>query len=324
MTTTPSLGLDLAQRSFSAALRWDAQRVLVREFDNTTPGFRKLRCWLHQHFVGHVRAAMESTSIFAEPLAGFLHAEGHQVYVLNPERVACYARSLGQRNKTDPADARIIAAFIATQEATPWQPPSPEQKTLRELTRARHQLVEQSRQLRQQLLTCGPAARPYLEQVLATIRTQLAALETQLKRHLREHPVLGQQVRRLCTCKGIGLTTAAIAIAELPPITPQSDARALCAWAGLTPKRWQSGRFEGRTRLSRKGNAYLRQALYMPALVAKRHNPLFRAFAHNLAARGKTSGAILGAVSHKLLRTLIGMLSSASDFDPNWQPAPPN
>lgn len=320
MTTPPCLGIDLAQRSFSAALRLDPRRVLVREFDNTAPGFRKLRGWLHQHCAGPVRAAMESTSIFAEPLAGFLHAEGHQVYVLNPERVACYARSLGQRNKTDPADARIIAAFIAAQEPTPWQPPSPEQKTLRELTRARHQLVAQGRQLRQQLLTSGPAARPYLEQVLAALRQQISALEAQLKGHLRAHPLLGDQVRRLCTCKGIGLTTAAIVIAELPPLSARTQARALCAWAGLTPKRWQSGSSEGRTRLSRKGNAYLRHALYLPALVARRHNPLFRSFALRLSSRGKSSGAILGAVSHKLLRTLIGMLCSQSDFDPNWQP----
>lgn len=122
------------------------------------------------------------------------------------------------------------------------------------------------------------------------------------------------------TIKGVGLITAATAIAELPPITAESDPRTIAAWAGLTPRRWQSGPREWTTRLCRKGNVYLRQALYMPALVAKRYNPLFRDYAIKLAARGKTSGAILGALSHKMLRIIVGLLRSSSDFDPNWSP----
>ena len=135
---------------------------------------------------------------------------------------------------------------------------------------------------------------------------------------LRDFPDLGQQVQRLTTCKGIGLVTAAVLIAELPPITVQTDARAIAGWVGLTPRRWQSGNWEGRTLLSRRGDAYVRDALYMPALVAKRYNPLIRTFALRLATNGKTTNAILGAISHKLLRILVGMLRSNANFDPNW------
>jgi transposase len=56
----------------------------------------------------------------------------------------------------------------------------------------------------------------------------------------------------------------------------------------------------------------------MPALVAKRHNPLIQAFAQRLAQNGETTTAILGAISHKMLRILVGMLRSNSDFSPNW------
>jgi transposase len=314
----PSLGLDIAQRSFAAALRFDEHRVAKRQFDNNPSGFRQLRTWLRQHFAGQVRAAMESTSTYAEALAQFLFEEGHAVFVLNPERVACYARSRGQRNKTDPADAVTIATFITHHEATAWQPPSPEQKTLRSLTRSRHQLVEHGKQLRVQLKTADATAALYLQAALDGILAQVSAIERQIKKHLRAYPALGEQVRRLLTFCGIGLTTAAVMIAELPPITDQSDPRAICAWAGLTPRRWQSGNTEWRSRLSRKANAYLRNALYMPALVAKRHNPLIQAFAQRLAQNGKTTTAILGAISHKMLRILVGMLRSNSDFNPNW------
>jgi transposase len=56
----------------------------------------------------------------------------------------------------------------------------------------------------------------------------------------------------------------------------------------------------------------------MPALVAKRFNPLFAAFAARLKATGKSIGAILGAISHKMLRIAVGLLRSNSDFDPIW------
>lgn len=318
---TPALGIDIAQRSFVAALWLDDKRVLKAEFANDAGGFRRLQRWLQTHGIGPLRAALESTNVYGEALAEWLHARGHKVYLLNPERTACYARSLGLRNKTDPVDAVCIARFIAREEATPWQPPTPEQKALRSLTRTRAQLVVTSTQLRVQLKTADDVARPHLQSVLQALVQQLARIVREIKALLKRYPELGTDVRRLTTCKGVGLTTAAVVVAELPPITAESDPRALCAWSGLTPRRCQSGNTEWRSRISRKGNEHLRNALYMPALVAKRFNPVLRTFATRLAANGKSNPAILGAIAHKLLRILIALLRSNTDFDPNWSPS---
>jgi transposase len=319
MHPTPSLGIDIAQLTFEAALRLDNDRSLKASFANHRGGFRKLARWLKTHGVGFLRVGLESTNVYAEALAQWLHDTGHQVYLLNPERTSHYARSLGQRNKTDPADALSIAHFIARHDdLTPWQPPPAEQKHLRSLTRVRQQLVQARTQLRHQLATADAVARPHLRALDLALCRRLLALRREIAQHLAAHPALAAQVRRCMTLKGIGLTTAAVVLAELPPITAQTDPRAICAWVGLTPRRWQSGKFEGRARLSCKGNEHLRLALYMPALVAKRFNPLLRAFAARLAANGKSHGAILGALSHKMLRILVGLLRSQTDFDPNW------
>lgn len=315
---TPTLGIDMAKRTFTAALWFGPDRFLTAQFDNHGGGFRRLRIWLKAHGAGAPRAAVESTRTYAEALVARLYAQGHLVFLLNPERVAHYARACGRCNKTDPADAVTIAAFIAHHEATLWQPPPPEQKDLRSLTRARAQAVATASTLTVQLQTAAGPGRRHLQALRQAAQRTVAALERDIKAHLKAHPPLAEQVRRLCTLKGVGLVTAATVVAELPPITAQTDPRAIAAWCGLTPRRWQSGPREWVTRLSRKGNAYLRQALYMPALVAKRHNPLLRAFAQRLAAKGKTNGAILGALSHKMLRILVGLLRTNTDFDPNW------
>lgn len=317
----PVLGIDMAKRTFTAALRFSPQRVVKADFDNHPGGFRKLRTWCRAHGAGApLRVGVESTSTYAEPLLEWLHAHGDVPLLLNPERVAHYGRACGQRNHTDRADAVTIAAFIAHHEGTPWQPPLPEQKELRSLTRARSQLLATTQTLALQVQTATGAARLHLEKLLQAARAELAAIARSIAAHLKTHAELGAKVRRLMTLKGIGLITAAIVVAELPPVTPQTDPRALSAWAGLTPRRAQSGPREWTTRLSRKGNVYLRQALYMPALVAKRYNPLLRAFAERLAAKGKSTPAILGALAHKMLRILVGLLRSNSDFDPNWSP----
>ncbi len=311
----------MAKRTFTAALRFEASRVLKAEFDNHAGGFRRLHTWLKTHGAGSgLRVAVESTSTYAEALVEWLHAKGYVVFLLNPERVSHYARACGQRNKTDPADAVTLAAFIASHEATPWQPPPPAQKDLRSLTRARAQVVACARSLALQGQTAAGPARAHLQALLRAAQRTLAALGRDIAAHLKQHPALGEAVRRLMTINGVGLVTAATLVAELPPITEHTDPRAIAAWAGLTPRRWQSGPREWTTRLSRKGNAYLRQALYMPALVAKRYNPLLRAFAARLAAQGKSQGAILGALSHKMLRIAVGLLRSNTDFDLNWSP----
>jgi transposase len=321
MHAQPTLGADMALRTFTAALRFDAQRVLKREFANTPVGFRQLLRWLQQHGVGFLRVGLESTNTYAEGLAEALHQAGHRVYLLNPERTACYARALGQRNKTDPADAVTIAIFVAAHaDLTLWQPPAPEQKTLRSLTRTRLQLVQTARQLGNQLRTACSPGREHLVQAHQALQKQLRQLDRDIAAHVQAHAALHTAVQRLQTMKGVGLLTAATLLAELPPITSDSDPRALCSWAGLTPRRRQSGSVERPARLGRTGNAYLRHALYMPALVAKRWNPCLRNFAARLKANGKSTPAILGAISHKMLRILIGMLRSGTDFNPNWSP----
>lgn len=316
----PSLGIDIAQRTFVAALRFDSHRFVQAQFANQAGGFRQLRRWLQQHFAGQVRAGLESTNVFGEALAQWLHDQGHLVYLLNPERTAHYARALGQRNKTDAADALMIAGFVAHHELTRWQPAPPAQQQLRALTRTRRQLVDTRTHLSQQLRTAAAIARPHLQAVLTAVNQQLRTLTRAIACHLQAHPSLHRQACHLMTFDGVALITAATVLAELPPITPHSDARAICAWVGLVPRRCQSGALERPSRLSRKGNTHLRNALYMPALVAKRHNPLLRAFAQRLAAKGKRTPAILGAVAHKMLRILVGLLRSNSDFDPNWSP----
>ena len=313
-----SLGLDMAAATFAACLWFDAKRHAKAVFPNTRIGFRRLDKWIKSHGLGALRVGIECTNTYGQAVAQWLFDQGHEIYLLNPERTSHYAQARGQHNKTDPSDALNIAAFVALHELSAWQPPSPEQAALCALTRTRADLVSLGQQLANQLRTAQPIARPYLKSSLQCIKLQIAQIEKTIRQHLKEDPALNDKVQLLRSIKGVGWLTAVIAIAELPNVDQHTDARAICAWAGLIPKRWQSGKTELPSRLSKRGNRHLRQALFMPALVAKKHNPLLRAFADKLLAKGKRPGAIVGAVAHKMLRIIVGLLKSNSSFDPNW------
>jgi len=66
------------------------------------------------------------------------------------------------------------------------------------------------------------------------------------------------------------------------------------------------------------GSAHLRRILYMPSLVAVRHNPLLKRFYEHLLTQGKSKKAALVACMAKLLRIIYGVLSHQRPFDPDY------
>lgn len=116
---------------------------------------------------------------------------------------------------------------------------------------------------------------------------------------------------------GIGEKTAAILLAEIGSIDHFKSARSLAAFAGLTPQEHQSGTsVKGKARLCKIGNRRLRKALYFPALILIRRCPQIQAFRERLMAAGKNKMQVVGAVMHKLIRVVYGVLKSDQPFDP--------
>ncbi len=68
-------------------------------------------------------------------------------------------------------------------------------------------------------------------------------------------------------------------------------------------------------RITKAGNKYLRAALYMPALVAIRHQPNVRAFHDKLIDAGKKPMQAIIAVMRKLLHAMWGVWKYDQDFD---------
>jgi transposase len=313
-----SLGIDVAKATFDAALLYEG-KLAQRTFAMDPAGFAALDGWIHTHRVEQVHACLEATGEYGAALALFLYESGHLVSIVNPARIAAYAKSRLARTKTDKTDAALIARFAAKEQPPVWTPPAAEVQELQALVRRVEMLQEmvQQEDNRRQSGGGSSAVRASIEATLAFLRQELAKTQRLVQQQMQRSAELRRQPQLLCSIPGVGVWTAARVLAEIDEIRTAINARQLAAYAGLTPRERTSGSsVRHPPRLAKTGNSRLRRALYFPAMVAMRHNPAVHALAERLRARGKRPMVIVGAAMRKLLHLIYGVLKSGKPFDP--------
>jgi transposase len=224
------------------------------------------------------------------------------------------------RTKTDRIDAGLIARFCCVHKPEPWIPPAPEVRVLQGFVRRQHSLI-QMRTEEQNRLQAPIVAPPVTDSIEATLRhldREIERVDREIEQLLDQHPSLRRQRDLLTSIPGIGDATAARILGEMPNITEFRNVKAVAAYAGLSPRHYESGSVRRRSHIAKTGNCNLRAALYFPAISAMRYNPLLRRFAERLRARRKSNLSIIAAVMRKLLTLAYGVLKSGQSFDPTY------
>ena len=321
-------GVDLAKASFQAAL-WgheEFRAMRVRSFPRNADGAKALLAWLREEAGPETRLGlvMEATATFGDELATWLLALDPSLHIaiVNPAQTSAFLRSLGLRNKTDDLDAKALAYYGAERRPAAWEPPTPEMATLKDLTRVRKDLVEarvaMKLRLRDHERTSKLAAQA-MQKVIRTLDAQIEALDKGIQAHLRAHPSLTRPAALFESITGVATVTAATVLAELGDLRRFPRSRQLTAFAGLSPKRRDSGTsVRGKSRMCKQGSARVRAVLYMAASSAARFNPDLRDCYQRLLAKGKAERAAKGAVMRKLLVLMRAVLVA----DRAWVPMP--
>ncbi|MBA3768315.1 MAG: IS110 family transposase [Acidobacteria bacterium] len=317
----PPLGLDVAKLKFNACLMRAVGKLRHKVFPNNPDGFTQLCDWLKKQGVTRVQACMEATGTYGDSLAAYLHEQDHLVSIVNPAAIKAYAQSHLSRTKTDRVDAALIAGFCVERKPPAWHPPAREVQELQALVRRLESLVEM-RTAEENRLSSGisvGAVRESVEELIVHLSEQIKRTGALIREHIDNHPDLKRQRELLDSIPGIGETTAAALLAEVPDFSQYKSARQVAAYAGLVPRERQSGSsVRGRTRLSKIGNARLRRALYFPAITALRCSPFFQAWAEGLRQRGKCKMSVIAAAMRKLIHLAYGVLKTGKPFDPEW------
>ncbi|HEY3674494.1 MAG TPA: IS110 family transposase [Candidatus Tumulicola sp.] len=313
------LGIDVGKREMHTVLLQGA-RSTSKRVPNTTAGFKQLQTWLRNRKVESLHAGLEATGGWSEDVAIALADLGYSISLVNPMRVKAFAQSEMLRTKTDQIDAALIARFCRMHVPPLWVPPSPETRLLQGLVRRYQSLVQMrtEEQNRLQAPMIGDAVEDSITSTLEHLGRELERVDREIQRLFDEYPPLRRQRDLLLSIPGIGATTAARILGEMPNIAEFRDVKAVAAYAGLSPRHYESGSLRRPSRIAKTGNANLRTALYFPAISAMRFNPILRTFADRLRERRKSNLTIIAAVMRKLLTLAYGVLKSGKAFDPTY------
>ena len=309
-STDPNAGVDISKDHLDACLHPSGQ---ARRFANDAKGRRALIAWLSPHQV--VRVVYEATGAYHRALERALAAADPPAAKINPKQVRRFAEAIGCLAKTDRCDAALLARFGALIEPAARPVPSPTLDAMRELHTARNALVkDRTAALNRQKMIRSPLLQRQNAQRLRQIAAQLAAIDAELRALCTADPHLKERLAILTSIPGIGPVSALALLIEMPELGSLGQPQA-ASLAGLAPVAHDSGQFRGR-RSIRGGRAGLRQALYMPALVAARFNPDLSAKYQALIQLGKPPKLALTAVMRKLLLLANALLRDRRTWAP--------
>ncbi len=291
-----TIGVDVSKDHLDAYRQSD--NALCR-FSNDRAGLKALRCWL---------GAACALRVVYEP-TGAYHAAFERCFAghlalckVNPLMARRFAQATGTRAKTDAVDARKLAEMGAALDLQPDPPLSEDMRELKELEVERLALVRDRTRLRTRLQTLTLAfALRQARARLSLIERQMKALTALIVARIARHEKTRRAHAILCSIPGLGSVSAATILIEMPELGTLGHKGCACL-AGLAPMARQSGRWRGQTPIQ-GGRKPLRVALYMPALVAIRHNPSLKARYESLRARGKPAKLALTAVMRSMLET---------------------
>jgi transposase len=251
--------------------------------------------------------ALEATGGFETVVAATLAAASLPVAVVNPAQVRALGKALGQRAKTDPIDARLIARFAATTKPQARALPDEATQRLADLVSRRRQIIAMivAERQRQKRFT-ERRLQNSITRLLEALQRELSEVETEINDDVRGSPAWRETENLLASVPGVGPTIARTLIAEMPELGTL-DRRQIAALAGLAPWTRQSGQWKGRSFIG-GGRTSVRTALYMGAVTASRHNPVLKAFRDRMLAAGKPKKLVLIAVARKLLTILNAII----------------
>ncbi len=311
------LGIDVAKAKLDCALRRPDGKFKSKVVPNNLQGFKVLIEWLSKHAATTPHVCLEATGIYGEAVAEVLATHGMTVSVVNPAQIKAFGVSRRVRTKTDKVDARLIAEFCVERSPEPWQVPSQGEQVLRALVLRLEALQAMRTQENNRLEVAREPVKPGIAEHIEWLDTQINVLAKTIRDHISDGPDLKDKRALLHGIPGVGERTIATLLAFYANVERFGNARQAVAFAGLDPRQHESGSsVKGKPRMSKVGHAFLRTALYMPAMVTLYKTAWGKRFRARLAAAGKPPKLIIGAMMRKLVHVAFGVLKSGKMFDP--------
>ena len=326
------VGIDISKDKFTACFQmYDRAsdvgcHMMSIDFDNTKSGFNQFVKWSRKEAQKGFPLAyiMEPTGVYYEPLAYHLHKIGQTVYVVLPNKARSFCEAEDIKTKTDAMDARCLALMgCVSRKLKPWSPPAVIYRELRQMTRFHADLcvIRTSVSNRMEALEHMEGANKLVvgncKKLIDKIDKLMEDNGKAMMQKVAEDGNLEARVKRITTAKGVGETTVVCIIAETQGFHLIENRKQLVSYSSLDVKAWQSGNDDPKHVISKKGNAHIRAAFYMPALVATRYNPQIKAAYGRICQKHPNEKMIgVAAAMRRLLLLIYTLWNNGEEYDP--------
>ena len=318
------IGIDISKLTFDAAYSLNSGYE-HKQFANTIKGFDEFSHWTNKS-KKEIFTCLEATGVYSFALAQYLSQQKINVMVVNPIITHAFFKMELNRNKTDKADAQLIARYCAYAvlngdfKKKSYKPKGKDYEAIQRLVTRCDQLEKSKTQESNRLeASTNKQASRSISRLKKAIENEIKVIKKNISDLVKNNQELRQQVDLLVSIKGLGERTAWSILAYIGDINFFSNSSQVSSYAGSTPKIIQSGTSINKSPLSKLGHKRLRKSLYMPALVAIRHNPVLKVFYQRLVSNGKPKKVAIIAVMRKLLILSYGVLKSEQPYDVNYQ-----
>ena len=279
------IGIDVDKKEFKTNFRsldssGNQKTIASRTFSNTKKGFGEFEVWITKNRKdpdAWLTITMEATGVYHENLAWYFHGKGFNINIVLALKAKRYLQSLGHRSKNDQIDAQGLATMGLQQQLDLWQPGSMDLLKLRSLTR-QYEAIQAAKtafgnQLEAVLFSAvsDPLVSKSLKSILEKMTSELEKLENQIYKTIQENAFLSGKWALMEPIKGLGMLTFAVIVAETGGFALFNNIKQLVCYSGYDVVENQSGNRVGKTKISKKGNAHIRRAMFMPALNVVRY-----------------------------------------------------
>lgn len=322
------LGIDVSKGMLEVFLCYsDSERSRTKRFPNTPEGCLALVAWLGEDAKG-CRVMMEATARYHRLCERVLLEHCAVVELLNPRRARALSIGLGISDKDDKVDARVLSQAALLLQKKSVSVPCVAAQDLRDFSRAIDQMKEDAGKYLKRLegLELESAAFQAHTKAANQLKALAASQEKIWAELAQDEPETWRRYTFARSVPSVGKVTARIVSVELPADLSKAMRRKIFGYAGLVPRRHQSGD-KSLPPAIYGGNARLRTALFMAAMHSVftdgRNMPFYQNLKDRTYVNVKTPGGrhlkAITAVMRKLLSNILAVICR----NETWQEMPP-
>ena len=328
-----NVGLEVDSKKVKVSLQVLKEDLTIRilgsrSWDNCVKSFEALEQWIEKKRIDEleVHLTMEATGVYYENLAYFFNDKStFIVHVLLPNMSDAFRKSLNEKSKTDKIDAKILGRMGLERRLVRWEPMSVQMRQLKKLNRERLRLSREktmvSNQLHAEQASYCPEATSIerFKKRVEFLSEQIDQIVEELKERVKSDPELQERIDNVCTAKGLGFITTCGVVSELNGFALFANRSQLVSYAGYDVVKKESGTsVSGPVRISKKGNSYVRQMLYMSAMTAARYDDHHKDYYHRIVSKSGIKMKANVAIQRKLLLMIYTLFKNNVPYDPEY------